>query len=56
MRERVALTLQECKDSNKTVLDIGCGSGRVALLLADKGMKVTGIDYSSKMIVVKILN
>jgi len=31
-------------------LDIGCGSGRIALLLADKGMKVVGIDYSSKII------
>lgn len=51
MRERVALTLQECSNSrNKTLLDIGCGSGRVALLLAEKGVKVTGIDYSSEMI------
>jgi len=50
MRERVALTLQECHGRNKTVLDIGCGSGRVSFLLAEKGMKVVGIDYSSKMI------
>ncbi|MCX6731735.1 MAG: methyltransferase domain-containing protein [Candidatus Parcubacteria bacterium] len=50
MRERVTMTLKECDSGNKTVLDIGCGSGRVALLLAEKGMKVTGIDYSLKMI------
>lgn len=50
MRERVALTLQECEGKNKTILDCGCGSGRVALLLAEKGLKVTGIDYSSKMV------
>ena len=50
MYERVALTLQECQGSNKTVLDIGCGSGRISFLLAEKGMKITGIDYSSEMI------
>ncbi len=50
MAERVAMTLKECDGRDKTVLDIGCGSGRIALLLAEKGMKVTGIDYSSKMI------
>lgn len=50
MRERVILTLQECKGNGKTILDIGCGSGRVSLLLAEKGTKVTGIDYSPRMI------
>nr|VFK18635.1 MAG: Methyltransferase domain-containing protein [Candidatus Kentron sp. LFY] len=28
-----------------TVLDMGCGSGRHALALAEKGLRVTGIDY-----------
>ena len=50
MRERVILTLQECEGDNKTILDIGCGSGRIALLLAEKGIDITGIDYSSEMI------
>lgn len=50
MYERVALTLKYCQDPSKTVLDIGCGSGRVSLLLAEKGLKVTGIDYSIEMI------
>lgn len=50
MRERVILTLQECEGNGKTILDIGCGSGRVSLLLAEKGTKVTGIDYSPRMI------
>ena len=50
MRERVLLTLQECEGNNKTILDIGCGSGRISLLLAEKGAKVTGVDYSLKMI------
>lgn len=50
MRERFILTLQECEGGNKTILDIGCGSGRFSLPLAGKGAKVTGIDYSSRMI------
>jgi cyclopropane fatty-acyl-phospholipid synthase-like methyltransferase len=28
------------------ILDLGCGSGRHAILLAQKGYRVTGIDYS----------
>ena len=28
------------------VLDLGCGNGRHAILLAKKGYRVTGIDYS----------
>jgi len=51
MSERVTLTLEECGNiENKSVLDIGCGSGRISFMLANKGAKVTGIDYSSSMI------
>lgn len=51
MYERVGLTLQECGDvQNKRVLDIGCGSGRISLALAEKGAEVVGIDFSSRMI------
>ncbi len=51
MYERIALTIQECvSGNNKTVLDIGCGSGRIVFPLAEKGIKVTAIDYSPKMI------
>ena len=50
MHERVTKTLKICQGNNKTLLDIGCGSGRIALLLAEKGIKIKGIDYSSEMI------
>ena len=50
MYERVALTIQECGHERKTALDVGCGSGRIALPLAEKGLKVTGIDYAPEMI------
>ncbi len=33
---------------NGTVLDIACGDGRNALFFAQKGFKVTGIDFSIK--------
>lgn len=50
VHDRLALTLNEFGSESKTVLDLGCGSGRLALLMATKGMIVTGIDYSSEMI------
>lgn len=51
MKERVPLTIKECGDlNNKTVLDIGCGSGRISFLLAKENAKVTGLDYSKNMI------
>ena len=37
--------------SGKRVLDCGCGEGRFARMLAERGAKVTGLDLSSRMIV-----
>ena len=51
MKERIPLTINECGNlSNKTVLDVGCGAGRLSFLLANEDAKVTGIDYSPNMI------
>lgn len=49
MVERFKLTLNEC-EPNSTILDVGCGSGRISIALAKKGANITGIDYSSQMI------
>lgn len=34
----------------KRLLDVGCGPGQFALMFANLGLKVTGIDYSKAMI------
>jgi 2-polyprenyl-3-methyl-5-hydroxy-6-metoxy-1,4-benzoquinol methylase len=36
--------------AGKSVLDIGCGSGRYSIALAKKGARVLGIDFAAKMI------
>lgn len=35
---------------NRTILDIGCGSGIYSVYFAKKGAEVTGIDFSSNMV------
>ena len=34
----------------KTAVDLGCGTGSVAVLLAEKGMQVTAVDMSTEML------
>ncbi|MFX1303813.1 MAG: corrinoid protein-associated methyltransferase CpaM [Promethearchaeota archaeon] len=37
-------------EKDETILDIGMGTGTFAILCAKKGVRVTGIDYSEKML------
>lgn len=50
--ERIRLTAEEVKQvSGATVLDVGCGSGRTAVPIAQAGAgHVTGVDFADAMI------
>jgi 2-polyprenyl-3-methyl-5-hydroxy-6-metoxy-1,4-benzoquinol methylase len=51
LRRRLALTLAELGDlSGRRVLDIGCGPGRYAVALAERGAEVVGVDISETML------
>ena len=51
MYTRFEWTIQEVSiEDVKTVLDLGCGSGRYAVALARNGKEVTGVDFSQKML------
>lgn len=48
---RFELTVAACGDvRGKRVLDVGCGSGRYAIALAERGAEVVGIDFASNML------
>lgn len=45
-REVQAVTKILCPDKDTRILDLACGQGRIAIGLAKKGCRVTGVDYS----------
>lgn len=42
--------LQEYSSNTKSILELGCGTGKHAILLGNKGYKVHGVDLSEGMI------
>ena len=42
--------IQQYSPGTKSVLDLGCGTGRHDFLLAEKGYAITGVDMSEEMI------
>ena len=51
MYDRYRMTLEACGDvSGKSVLDVGCGSGRFMIPLAEKSATVTGLDPAPSML------
>jgi len=52
MQARMEMTLEACQPvEGKTVIDLGCGTGRFCFPLAEQGaVKVVGIDFAASMI------
>ncbi len=46
----IGFYLSQAEASAGPVLELGCGTGRIALSLADAGFSVTGVDISPRMI------
>ena len=46
----LSLYIEQATRSGGPVLELGCGTGRVSLALADAGFDVTGVDISPRMI------
>jgi ubiquinone/menaquinone biosynthesis C-methylase UbiE len=46
----VAATVEELLSGCRTVLDVGCGYGRIALRLLERGFDLYGVDLSSRLI------
>jgi len=44
--------IQKHRPGVKSVLDLGCGTGKHAFLLAEMGLKVAGVDRSAEMLAV----
>ena len=49
--ERVHQSIADSLERGSSVLDIGCGTGALAICLARKGVHVTGIDVSPSLLV-----
>lgn len=49
-KEDIDFYHQITKNERQPILELGCGTGRVAIPLACAGLKVVGIDISAKMI------
>src|SRR4029434_5965499 len=46
----IELLRERALPAGASILDAGCGTGSLALMLAASGYRVTGVDYSSEMI------
>lgn len=49
-QDRLFLQIKDLIEPDSTVIDVGCGTGRLSFLIADKVSRVVGIDLSEKNI------
>ncbi|HOT36415.1 MAG TPA: methyltransferase domain-containing protein [Candidatus Latescibacteria bacterium] len=53
MYERFTLTVENCGDDpDRTILDVGCGTGRFSIALAQRNARVDGIDPAPTMLAI----
>ncbi len=50
LKEDIPFWVREAKASGGPVLELGCGTGRVAIPVAQAGVQITGLDNSSAML------
>ena len=50
VREDIPFYLEEAADADGPVLELGCGTGRVAIPIAQSGIETVGIDSSAAML------
>ncbi len=50
VREDIPFFVQEAARSNGPVLELGCGTGRVTLPIAESGIDIVGLDNSAPML------
>lgn len=55
-QDKLFNNIYELVENNSTVLDVGCGTGRLSFRLADKCKKIVGVDLSQKNISVASSN
>jgi SAM-dependent methyltransferase len=48
----IAFYVEEARRAGKSILDLGCGTGRLLIPLAEAGLTVTGLDLSTDMLAV----
>ena len=48
--EDVAFYRDAARDHGDPILELGCGTGRVTMALAEEGKRVTGLDLSERML------
>jgi SAM-dependent methyltransferase len=49
-KQDLSFYLETAKASGGSVLELGCGTGRIAIPLAEAGIRITGLDISQKML------
>ena len=50
VQDDIPFYLEYAKQQQGEILELGCGTGRVALVLGEAGFRITGLDLSTQML------